>query len=444
MAGDLLQPRVRVFWGDINLSAYNGEIKSFPQGHPVVYDVQVHLQAETEAPTAQMSWDPTGPGMEVYESFITNSQLMLTQIAIEIYYPNGKNINFKFIWTGQTINYGNDMSVIVKMQSELAGLINANLRSTAQAPDKGASALAMIDRAKQQFGLEKTNIVRYNQRAKKDLEKAKLLTSYGNDWTFGANISNIAQQTGNVTFANNIKEANVVLFPPFSWDSDGEVKNAATVLKAGECPDPTVRYGYILGPSIINSISRSVEWKSPQQSNDNKPGKQLKARDAKGRYKQSNPPPAPQQQLSNSETAAKKTSSPIGVSNARANPGVGNKDNPDAPEKQNALQDEKVATLTVQTFLTPVLVGVKPHDILYVPSLTGKYIEDWIVQSVDYDQNDGKVEVNIQATRIYGSGAPMNAKARDEFATYADQQNLIGADATLEAWDAYAWSLPSS
>lgn len=441
MTGNLIQPRVRVLWGEINLSSYNGSVGGFPQGQPVVFDTTVNLQAETEAPTAQMRWDPTGPGMAVYESFIESEEYMLTQIMIEIFYPNGKSIRFPFIWTGQTINYGNDMSIIVKMQSELAGLINANLRSTAQAEDKGTTALAMIDRAKKQFGLEKYDIVRYTDKAKKDMEKAKLLTSYGNDWTFGANIANIATQTGNVVFANNIKEANLVMFTPFSWDKEGEVKDGATDIGPSNPPDPAVRYGYLLGPSLINSISRETNWVTPQQSNDNKPGRQEKARNAKGQYTSQTPPPAPQTQLSNAQGAGQRTSSPQGVSGGRANPGISNKDNPDAPSKQNALQDEKVARLSLQTFLCPVLVGIKPHDILYIPSLKGNYIEDWIVQSVDYDQSDGGINVGIQASRIYGSGTPMNEKMAEKFTGIAKQAGLVGSGATLEAWDSYAWGL---
>ena len=443
MTANLIQPRVRVLWGKVNLSAYDGNIAGFPKGSPVVYDVEVHLQAETEGPTASMKWDPTGPGMAVYESFISSEEYMLTQITIEIFYPRGKSIVFPFIWTGQTISYGNDMSIIVKMQSELAGLINATIRSTAQADgDKGMSAMSMIERAKKQFGLEGyKNLVRYTDRAKKDLERAKLLTSYGNEWTFGANIANIGTQTGNVVFANNIKEANLVFFTPFSWDKTGKVENAATAIGPSSPPDPATRYGYILGPSLINSLSRTTEWKPPQQTKDNKPQRQPTARKKPDKKDNTRTPPAAPQAQS-SQQGSKPTTSPIGVSGGRANPGIANKDNPDAVDKQNALQDEKEATLSLQTFLTPVLVGIKPHDIIYLPSLKGNFIEDWIVQSVDYDQSDGKVQVSISGTRIYGSADPMNKFAAETFKTFAITNGLIGPNATMEAWEKYAWGLP--
>ena len=93
----------------------------------------------------------------------------------------------------------------------------------------------------------------------------------------------------------------------------------------------------------------------------------------------------------------------------------------------------------MNSYVVPALMGIKPHDILYVPSFKGNYIEDWIVQSVDYNQSDGKVELGIQATRVYGVGTPMNEKQATEFLKYAESKNLVGKNWTLEAWDSYAW-----
>jgi hypothetical protein len=118
---------------------------------------------------------------------------------------------------------------------------------------------------------------------------------------------------------------------------------------------------------------------------------------------------------------------------------VQSKENPYGPDRQNALNQEKSAKLNFSTLLTPLLVGLKPHDILYIPSLKGVFIEDWIVQSVGYAQKGGSVEVSVQATRVIGLGTPMNEEAAKKFKESAIAQGLIGPNATLEAWDAYAW-----
>lgn len=454
--GFLISPRVRVLWGKINLSRYNGPEYGAPEvfitegekGGPIVYDVQVDLNAEGEGPTAEMKWDPTGPAYAVYEWFLSQPEYMETTITIEFFYPQGKKVTFIFLWSGQTINYGNDMAVTVKLTSELSGLINANQRNTAQAYDEktGAAALDVYKKAQKQFGLEKFDkLVQFNEVSLKYAQKAKLTSAYGNDWTFGNNIANIAKQTGDMAFAINIGQASVVIMPPFSYpDGNGTetVLNGAEI-PLGQNPDPTKRYGYILGPSLINSATRSYNWKPPQQDNTKNPSTQPLARDARGRFVSRNSTTAQQTATANPAAAAARTSSPLGASLNAASPNIQNKDNPEAQNRQNSLNDEKSSELSLDTLMVPVLVGIKPHDILYIPSLTGDFMEDWIVQTVGYSQNNGQVNINIRATRLLAWGQPMNQKAAESFKTFSQTRGLIGPNATLEAWDAYAWTLPT-
>jgi hypothetical protein len=446
--GYLLSPRVRVLWGNINLSAYNGTL-GFPQGSPLVYDVEVELQAEGEGPTGSFKWDPTGLGMEVYESFVLDKAQMETTITVEFFYPRGKKITFFFVWSGQSISYGNDMVITVKLQTKLSGLVNANQRNVAQAYDekKGATPVSFLDRLTKQFGLEgNSKLIDYNEYSLQHLEKVKLSNMYGNDMTFGNAVGQITKQTGDQAFAHNIQGEGVVILPPYSYKNKGgtdqPVFNGATSISAGQSPDPKKRYGYVVGPSIFNTIQREANWKPPQQSNNNLPGTQAFARDAKGRFTSATQNPPSNQQTATQKSSTK-TSSPLGTANGRANPGVQNKDNPEGPTRQNALNDEKATTLQMDTLMCPLLVGIKPHDIVFVPNFTGSFMEDWIVQSVGYSQNNGQINVNIRATRIFANSSPMNKTAYDEFVAFAKSRNLIGPTATSEAWDLYAWGLPA-
>jgi hypothetical protein len=440
MTGNLILPRVRVSWAGINLSSYDGS-EDFPKNAPAVYDIDVQLQSQTQAPTAAMKWDPTGPGFALYESFISNEEYMKSRIFIDFFYAGGKRIRFAFVWSGQSISYGNDMTVTVKMKTELDGLVNANIRNTAQAYDekKGESFLNAIKKSKEQYGIEQ-DLVRYEPKAKTSMEKAKLQNAYGSDQTYAASVANIAQQNGNTAFANNIGEPNIVIFAPYSWKpDDNQILNGATEIPPDTDPKSDQRYGYIVGPAIIDSLVRETEWKPPQQTNQNTPSTQTKARDPKtGRYTKQTPATTPQTSTSQNTKA---TSSPVGTALARPNPGVKNLNNPDGPTKQNALEDERTANMSFQTLLCPVLVGIKPYDVIYIPSLTGNYIEDWIVESVNYDQNNGNVSVSVQATREYGLGTPMDPKNAEKFKKFAESQGLIGGNATLESWEKYAWSL---
>jgi hypothetical protein len=454
MSGGFLKlPRVRVLWGDINLTAYTGgggapEVftNEKEKGGPIIYDVRTSLAAESEGPTAEFKWDPTGPGFAAYEWFLSQEKYLQERISIEFFYARGKKIVMFYKWSGQTINYGNDMSVTVKLQSELAGLVNANLRNTAQAYDekKGAPLTDVLDKTTQQFGLEKNeNILTYNQYSEKLMKDVKLLTVYGNDQTYGTAVSNLTKQAGLQTTANNIGNSGLVTFAPYSWKGKGEqeeIKNGVTDIAAGSAPDPKVRYGYLLGPSMINSTTRTFNWKPPQQDSSSGPSTQSKTerpRDERtGQF-------ITYQEAARRE-AAKKTSAPLGTTLARPNPGVQNKENPDGPDRQIASNNEKSQDLSFDTFMCPALVGLKPNDIVFIPSLRGDFIEDWIVQNVDYSQNNGNVSISVKATRTFGVKETMNEKMTKKFLDFAKEKKLVGEGATLDAWDSYAWGLPGS
>ena len=436
-------------WGKINLSAYNGD-QNFPQGAPVVFDVSVDLNGENQQPTGELSWDPTGPGFAVYEWFVSQPEYLKTQITVEYFYPRGKKIVFFFAWSGQSINYGNDMSVKVKLQSELAGLVNGSIRSTAQAYDEklGASAVSVLDKTKEQFGVDKNKeLISMNESLAKNWGKVKLKNLYGQDWTFGNHVVNLSRQLGDQVIPLNLGKTTMAIMSPWSFkDPDTgypKVLNGYSDIPAGQAPKPEERYGYLLGPNVIQTISRSANWKPPQQDNSNLPTSQALTQNSKeADKKQQNPPTAQQVAAANATQAAKKTSAVQGTSNGRANPGVENLENPKGPDKQIASNEEKGSELSLSTFMCPLLVGIKPGDIIYVPSLTGKYIEDWIVQNVSYDQSNGAVGINISATRTLGLGTPMNPDAAKKILDFAKKFGLVGENASLENWDKYAWSLP--
>ena len=442
-------PRVRVFWGDINLTSYKGgggapevfTTKGEKEG-PIVYDVSVTVNAEGEGPTGEFKWDPTAKAFAVYEYLVTNEEYMKKQITVEFFYPDGKKIVFVFVWAGQSINYGNNMEVTVKLVSELAGLINANVRSTAQAYDeeKGATFVDSMKRTQKQYGLEDSkSLLKFSNQAEKYANKATMISGYGTDTTFGASIANTAKQMGASTFGSNIGEAQVIIFAPYSYKGSKDEVIDASSLQAGQSPDPTKRYGYILGPSIIDTLTRSAFWKPPQQDNTKTPSSQPVARDPKkAKNEIQNPVTNPQEK--SGTTAAKPTTSPLGVTVNKGSSNIQSLDNPEAPDRQNALNQEKAAELQMSTFLCPLLVGIKPYDIVFVPSLSGnKYIEDWIVDNVQYTQSNGKITVAINANRIIGTGTPMQKAPADKFKAIAEGKKLIGPDASLESWDNYAW-----
>jgi len=438
MASNLITPQCEVYWGDDNLTAY--PIPGMAEPQPLVFDVSVSLQDTGSTPNGSFKWNPTGPAMEIYEKFITDPDRMKKQISIRFFYAGGKSIAFKFLWSGQSINFGVNMSVTVKIRSELDGLINANLRSIAQAYDETTSLQSSIAKLESQFGLEGKNLVKYTTQATADLEKAKVKNAYATDIVFATALTSMVKANGNTVFASNIGEASMVVFTPFSWEKNPQVIDAS---KGGQNnPDPTKRYGYILGPAIIEDLERTSEWQPPQQTNVNTSVKRpIPAAPASAAEPGGTQNPTTGPEANAQENAQQVTSSPSSTSNNLITATMSMEGNEDGPVKQELLNKEQQAKLTANMLMCPVLVGIKPHDIVYVPSLTGNYIEDWIITSVTYEQRAGVVNVSIQGTRTYGLSNAMQPAAAEQFKAIAAGRQMIGPSADVKAWERYAWPI---
>lgn len=430
----LIIPRVSVSWGNQNLTAFTGG--SF-RSEPLVYDVSVDMSMDNNTPTASMKWNPSGAAFAIYEQLLSSSVNSL--ITIKFYYEGGKAISFEFVWAGHQEVYGNDNTVTVKMRSELDGLINTDVRNTTQVyeENKGTTYMAALSKYDQLYGVK--GLVRTNKKAAVDLQKAKLENAYRETETYGSAVANLVKQNGNFVFANSIGKANLSVFPPFSWRPEpGDVIEpsiAQTVF------DPTQRYGYLLGPGIIDTVERTLEWTPPQQNTDNNALKQPLPTTNK-------PQPGVKDDQQNQQTGQQQQQMPGAVSgpkNAEPNRGIRNTQNQEGPTKQILLQKEGQSKLSANIFACPAILGIKPCDVVYLPSLKAgaPYIEDWIVESVSYQQTEGGVEVSIGGTRIFTQEGLMNAAAGEKFRAKAASLNIEGRPG-LEAWRKYAWNLPYS
>jgi hypothetical protein len=110
--------------------------------------------------------------------------------------------------------------------------------------------------------------------------------------------------------------------------------------------------------------------------------------------------------------------------------------NDEGPTNQELMQQEDNVNLQAEIFMCPSLVGIKPQDIVYIPSLEigDSLIEDYKVKSVTYAQNGPRIGVSIQATRTAGLDKPMNEAAAKKF---IERANTLK---TVEDWTRYAWS----
>lgn len=436
MAGNLIIPRVRVLWDgeDITHYAPSAQWTALKEPQPLVYDVNVSLQEEGQTPKASMKWNPTGKAFAEYEDKFLAKKIN-KPIQIQFYYVNGRSIVFQFIWAGHQISYGNSMEVQIALGCELDGLINGNARSTAHAKEEGITYQAGNNKIAQQFNVPK-DIILYTPQAKTDTQKNEFKHTYGENVTFFEKIQQLNESNGNMVMATNIDSpGNCVIVTPYSWEKSPVVEEPTDTQSVWP---PEKRFGFFLGPSIINTMVRTSEWQKPQQSQSSTAAKPTQVQPQKPNQNQTqNPPSTPQKQLEG--PGAKATTSPQGTQRGKSTPDTANSKNPDGPPKQDAMKKERGSKIALNTFLVPALLGIKPIDILYIPSLKGDYIEDWIVTGVEYQQTDGGVDISIQGARQYGLKTLMNEQVSKGWLEKAVGKKLVGEGATLEAWQEYAW-----
>jgi hypothetical protein len=441
---NLIFPRVAVFWANQNLTTFTGGQFN---DEPLVYDVSVDISRSGGNPTGSFKWNPTGAAFTIYEQLLT--QAINQIITIRFYYEGAKQINFDFIWAGERVVYGNDQTVTIILKSELDGLINTDIRSTTQtSAEKPTAYKSGVQRLQKQYGLDGfPKLVRTTKIAEQDLNKATFESLYRESETFGSGLSNLVEANGNFVYANNHDGANLVVFTPFSREKgkyDAAFEDVLEPTNAQKKFDPAVRYGYLLGPGIVDSFERTLEWQPPQRA---------KGADARKQQLVTNPNPAPGAQNNPNNTGvntatgnrqqAAQQAAPGGTRSARPNNGIRNAKNVDGPAKQLLLQKEQQCKLNANIFVCPALMGIKPNDIVYIPSLKegATYVEDWIVENVNYQQTSGGIEVSIGATRLFAREGLMNPTAGAKFQKRAATLNQPGR-AGLEAWRGYAWDLP--
>jgi hypothetical protein len=97
------------------------------------------------------------------------------------------------------------------------------------------------------------------------------------------------------------------------------------------------------------------------------------------------------------------------------------------------MNEEEGVKMDSQIFMCPAITGIKPQDVVYVPSLTGKIIEDYKVTSVTYSQDGGTFAVSIQGCRPYGLNTSMYPEEAEKFLQKAKTLQ------TLSDWEHFAW-----
>lgn len=475
LSGSLILPRVNVEWGTVNLTCPEAEGSVLKDVNlkgigPLVYDVRMSMEDQGQTPTGSMKWNPSAPAYAIYEKCI--ELFSEWSIMVTFYYVTGKSITFEFFWGGQAEVYGKEMEITVKLVTLMDGLINANFYATVQADkeEKGKNYKDSLAELFKQYGLngvllgpdrpDRPPFIRYTKKAEKDLSDAIVKMNYNDGSTFMDAMQNLVKDNGNNVFFNNINTANALIYGPYSYEcldlTSGKDASGMTAAERGETlleipnyktrksPDPKVRYAHFIGPGIIQSLTRTMEWQPPQKSQEINAILARKVEEKKQQQQQQRRRNTPQSSQAASSSSA---TAPSGVYGSKNSANIRSEKNSMGPIKQDIFTKERASKLSLTTLMCPSLVGIKPLDILLIPSYSGSYIEDWIVSSVEYQQTAGGVDLAIQATRVYGSSEPMCPPDLDRILDLMKTPEIgggiilpDGGTPELESWMRYAWT----
>ncbi len=98
------------------------------------------------------------------------------------------------------------------------------------------------------------------------------------------------------------------------------------------------------------------------------------------------------------------------------------------------------SSLSFDVQMLPYMTGIKPRDIVAIPSLKGPgdYIEDWEVQSVSYTSDDsGSVKLNITSERPY-----TGEKNMLDAGSISSIKSIVAGLTSPAAWGAFYWCQP--
>jgi hypothetical protein len=439
----LIVPQVEVIWDGTNLSAYS--LPNATQPEPLVFNVEVTCGSDNQWPTAKMNWNPTGPAFEVYEKLI---KALKKDSVITIRYGymayGGPAISFGFNYSGTEISYGVDMSITVSLACTAAATSAASRNSMSvnkaeKFKDKGIDAKQMSEQIT--GGYTGAREIVWSDCALKDAKDVKIKQAQFKDQTYGSVQNNMQKELGNKIFLSNIgSDGQAIAFAPLSWQGQQKCGSIKEPVKGGKEPDPKERYGYIIGPGIITSFTRKMEYAPPTQDkldtsgNPKNPANSSKQKPAPG----SQTRPLTEVQKDAQKPNSKSVQNPSSPSNVK---GVTYSENPNGPQKQKVLNEEEGVKMDAQIFMCPAITGIKPQDVIYVPSLSGKTIEDYKITSVTYSQDGGTFSVSVQGCRPYGLDTAMYP---DEAKKFLEKAKSLQ---TLDDWANFAWrdrlSLPS-
>jgi hypothetical protein len=423
--GRLTQPLIKLMWGSTDLTEYT--VGSGPE--PIFYGVKVNLQEKDAVPTLEFKFSPSPIA---FAAFLDCKNNQVDQpIVLTLGYENGNQLLLKFFYAGCAFSSGHEMDVTVYAVSQTKGAWTNNRVNFTM--DKPVPLDGFPDLVKEKCGEACKDIkFQFVGKAAEDAPGIEIKHAAINQAPHKI-VVDIARANGMITSIN--PEGTLVIHYPYNLKGENEKDKANASTKPAYTG--LLRNVYILGPGLLNVFTREQKYNLGQTNFDftnaftspvafeQDNAKVTDTRTAPG----ATPADQPGGQTSGTTGNAQPTIAQSGTEKTAAS----------LKEARAAWAQQSTTTCNSSFFMVPYVVGIKPRDIVAVPSLNpdNPYYEDWIVEQVTYSQDEGaSVEISISGKRPF----PGEGRLVDD-ATDAAIKAVIAANRDTKSWHKLYWNV---
>ena len=432
MIGTLTQAYTMLEWNGETLHAYDVGLGKDGPKENIAQNVSVSLNKSKSAPSASFSITPNPAGFELFQKL--KESALDKPFSISYGYLNGSVMGpMKFRFSGVQLTTGHDPKLEISGVALVKGAWTDNKISYTM--EKEMPLTAYLDFVKEKCGVGCKDLTfKFVGGAKEKAAEIKVKGNQVQRTPQNIIVDVIRPHGMELQVSDNIFNGEMII----SYDpaKEGELpKDKPEVNKAGTTAEAGKRKVYIIGPGLMENITRKQAFSVGSTTT------QAAASADSPNVPQTNQKAVaePQNAAPQKDTAA--STNATGGTSGQSNPGSSNtgstaagKDGQDASAARAKML---TTTCNFKVLMVPYMVGIKPRDLIAIPSLKGpgSYIEDWEVDTVQYQQDDvGGVSISITGQRPYtGEEAILDA------GTLAEVKNTVKNLKTPAAWSKFYW-----
>jgi hypothetical protein len=429
MIGTLTQAYTKLTWAGNTLHAYDA---GGPMPENVAQGVSVSLNKESSAPTCTFGITPNPAGFELFQKL--KASALDKPIQITFGYLNGTEMPLmEYRFAGVQLTTGHDPKLEIRGTSIVKGAWTDNKVSFTMEKEMPLSAYPEFLKEKCGDGCKKLNF----KFVGKALEAApKIMVKGGQMGRTPMNILTDVLRPHGMQIQSGDSAVNGTMVISYVPGYEGELEvDKPTVNTSGTPCGPGQRCVYIIGPGLMTNITRKQDFSTGSSTTQT-----ASSADSPNVPQTSNKSVA-QPQNAAPQVSTSASSNLAGGTTGQANPGSSNTGSTAAGKEGQEASAARAklftSTINFQVLMVPYMVGIKPRDVIAIPSLSGPgdYIEDWEVDTVQYKQDDvGGVTISITGKRPYtGEEAILDA------GSLSAVQGTVAGLITPAAWNRMYW-----